>query len=262
MGPRVKFDPEAAAREINETRMNKETYEFVRTTKLFNVEGQESLVDAGQRTIEFPKTSKEVKAQWREISEADKPRYHWTTLTDQQGQQKIYGLVALHITTKDLPNWFWATFEHVDNKLPSSQGGRPGNEGWLLPSRDRVACEAAPFDCEKIPTSFGLEGTKWAYYRLRGTQIEFTDSRGNPTLLANSKPEEGFQLTSSCITCHAMATIGKRKGDRANRLEFFKDDGSGFVGTPNPAWFESDGAGGKYTQLDFVWSFFRAQRVK
>jgi hypothetical protein len=164
LGPVLGFDAVSAANQANETRMNKTTYEFVREKTLYNVEGQEALVNSGVPTLDFPVNSKEIKAQWREVSEADKPRYHWTEFTEIGGGRKIYGLVALHITTKDLPNWLWATFEHIDNKIPEANGGRPGNEGWLVKSRDRAACPTPPHDCEAVPTGFGLEGTKWQNY--------------------------------------------------------------------------------------------------
>lgn len=259
---KILFDPVAGPALRNETRLNKATYEFVQSNGLFNLEGQEALAQSGRAAIEFPKAAKEVKAQWREIDKEDMNRYQWAELIDADGKKKLFGLVALHITTKDVPNWFWATFEHIDNKLPELQGGRKGNEGWLLKSVDRAACTVAPFDCEKIPQGLGLEGTRWENYRLRGVQLDFVDSRGNPTLLANSKPEEGFQQSSSCITCHSRATVGNKTGAASNRLSVFKPDDNGYVGAPDPKWFEDDGAGGKYTQLDFVWSFFRAARKK
>jgi hypothetical protein len=266
-GAPAELDAPAAEFSINETRMNKTSYEFVRSNVLYNLQGQVALFDRGVETIVFPLNAKEIKAQWRQIEEADKPRYHWANVTTSDGTVRPYGLTALHITTKDLPNWVWATFEHVDNKVPEADGGRKGNEGWLLQSVDRFSCAAPPHNCETPPTGIGLEGTKWANYVLRGTQIDFVDSRGNPTLLANSQPEENFQTSSSCITCHSMSTIGAA-GDR---LKFFKSlppvspAPVGHVGTPNPAWFRAPGLGsgneGKllFTQLDFVWSLFRAR---
>ena len=260
-GPAVEFDPVAADNQMNETRLNKDTYEFVRANQLFNIEGQEALLKSKAQTITFPLRAKEIKAQWREITAADKPRYHWVEVGTPGGQQKIFGLTALHITTKDLPNWFWTTFEHIDNRTPAAAGGRPGNEGWKLKSRDRFACPTPPHDCEQAPKGIGLEGTKWESYRLRGTQVDFVDSLGTVTLLANSQPEEGFQHTSSCITCHARASIGNRKGAGANRISVFLPNNDGAVGAPDPVWFADDGAGGRYVQLDFIWSLFRARRV-
>jgi hypothetical protein len=250
------FDPDAARRQRNETRLNKDVYEFVRTNELYNIEGQVALVTQQKLSISFPLMGKETKAQWRAITQADKPRYHWTEVTNPDGTVTIFGLTALHITTKDLPNWFWATFEHVDNPA------RPGNEPWELPSRDTFACKLAPQpDCNLSPTGIGLENTKWANYRLRGTQIEFVDSTGQPLLLANSQPEQGFQVTSSCITCHARSSIGVI-GNSATRLSIFKPSGEGYVGSVDPTWFAVDSIGGRaplFTQLDFVWALFRAQ---
>lgn len=59
-----------------------------------------------------------------------------------------------------------------------------------------------------IPTGLGLGGTKWANYRLRGTQVDFINSIGRPVILSNSQIERGF-LRSSCIRCHADATVNK-----------------------------------------------------
>jgi hypothetical protein len=52
-------------------------------------------------------------------------------------------------------------------------------------------------------------GSKWQFYRLKGSQTTFTDARGNPTILGNQLLESGNAATSSCITCHAMAGTDK-----------------------------------------------------
>jgi hypothetical protein len=256
--PLPAFEEEAARRGRNETRANRAAYEFIRQNQFYDLDKQTELVIDGRKSIEFPTTAKEIKAQWRQIedTEQEKSRYHWAKGSD----GKIYGLTALHIITKDLPNWFWATFEHVDNKLPANAGGRPGNEGWLLPSRDRFACPNPPYDCNEAPAGLGLQGTVWENYRLRGTQVDFIDSRGNPTHLANSQPESTFQLTASCITCHARATIGK--GQRLTMFKCFDQANGnvvGNIGIPNPDWYVDSTGAPKFTQLDFVWSLMRAQ---
>ena len=268
-GSAVMFDPQTAGLSQNETRLNKETYEFVREEELYNVEGQIAKFNAGFETISFPAMAKEVKAQWRVITEEDKPRYHWVEAQGARGLQ-IYGLTALHITTKDLPNWLWATFEHIDNKTAQEgDNTHPAAEGWLLPSVDRFACTDALYDCEAIPQGIGLEGTHWENYRLRGVQIDFFDSTGRATLLANSQPEQGFQTTSSCITCHALASIN----GAGERIAFFDpealNEGRVIAPVGLPAgWdpvtgvrlgFHDDNGEVLFTQLDFVWSLFRAQ---
>ena len=126
---------------------------------------------------------------------------------------------------------------------------------------------------------------KWNYYRLRGTQTDFTDPMGKPIVLANTKIEDGFMLTSSCITCHARATVSALTPDlkpqgihQYNRLPIFKfTDGGpgepGVIGAINPNLFFAEYNGipvdtllktlkPKYVQTDFMWSFFRAKRKK
>jgi hypothetical protein len=134
-------------------------------------------------------------------------------------------------------------------------------EGWQLSSVDRFSCPDRPVDCDRAPDVAPIRGTRWANYVLRGTQIDFIASTGQPTLLANSQPERGFQRTSSCISCHAIASIGSN----GSRLDFFFDlpsgDVGGHVGPPNPDWFRASSTGAlQFTQLDFVWSLMRAQR--
>jgi hypothetical protein len=141
-----------------------------------------------------------------------------------------------------------------------------------------------------------LRGTVWENYVLRGTQVDYVDAIGNPTLLGNTQLEGGEQASSSCIGCHARATIGERMpsgtpdglylypGGRwslrtGNRLTVniaqvpWQQDPqrptvpdttfyfpTGAIGAPHPDWF-IDGAGRRrYTQLDFIWGFIHAQR--
>lgn len=141
-------------------------------------------------------------------------------------------------------------------------------------------------DPEKIPTE--IKGTKWENYRLKGTQIDFVTLDGRPTILANAIIERGFMGSSSCVSCHAHASIGSpdpRFGSdpdrRASRLPIFKDIRTqsldptkpnskrarfitGWTGTPDPTLFYDRNPGSqlsptrKYTQTDFMWSFFRA----
>src|SRR6185436_9137713 len=69
--------------------------------------------------IAFGQGAKEVKARWRRLkSESDKARYHWRSIPMRQPDgstvNEAWGLVALHIITRDLPNWFWSDFGHID----------------------------------------------------------------------------------------------------------------------------------------------------
>ena len=255
-------DPIAAARRLTEIRFNRTSFEFIRARELYDVEGQLRAYGPG-RTVSFPYGARQVKAKWRPITASERSHYYTMQLTLADGTQRLYGLTALHIASKDLSNWFWATFEQVDNPTLAD------NEGWALPSRDRFACSNRPADCNQAPSGIGLESTVWKYYRLRGTLTQFANAQGQPLRLASSELESGMQGSSSCITCHARSAMTVTGGD-IERLPIFDSSGSpaneptrrlGFVGSPDPAWFEPAGAGGPhFQQLDFVWSLAQAQR--
>jgi hypothetical protein len=222
----------------DEVRMNLSSFEFVRKNTLYNVEGQIAHFTAGKLNLDFFANSKLIKARWRAITESDKARYHWAEITRSDQTKEVWGLSALHIITKDLPNWFWATFEHIDTKA-----------SWQIPSVDRLACPQAPHSCEQVPAGLGLQGTKWESYRLRGSQIDFITPMGIPTVLSSSQLESPNQ-DSSCMTCHARATIDAE--GRGIGFQFLK-------GPPQPVWFQSGGQRA-FMQQDFVFSLTRAAR--
>ena len=273
--------PGKAGHQQEEVRLNRATFDYIRDNELYSIEGQQWFF-YNRQPVSFPTGAIEVKAIWRPIEEEDKARYQWTAMKDPKTGRKLnYGLTALHITSNVLPNWFWATFEHVDNPYRSDVH----DEGWLVPSRDSVACPPGFLDCNRAPSGFGLESTRWANYRLRGTQIDYVEQDGNPVILANSQIETGLQQTASCMTCHGRATIGPNRNAAAGfifdpendthpptppepmRLPVFKvmPDGSvqSFNGAPEPGVYALPGqvAGGtaRYLPLDFVWSLREAK---
>jgi hypothetical protein len=194
------------------------------------------------------------------ITEAEHARYHTLVVTLSDGSRRLYGLAALHIASKVLEHWFWATFEHVDNQTLAE------DEGWQLPSRDTFACRHEAADCNAAPRGIGLENTVWNYYRLRGTLVRFVDTQNRPLLLANSELEAGMQTTSSCITCHARASIGIVAGTPTHLPLFESTDidfptRRGYVGMPHVEWFEGSDHGGQplFQRLDFVWSLSKAR---
>lgn len=280
------FDPSVRLDSTsNETRMNKVGYKFIRDNDLYYTEGQEKFFNANKK-IDLPIETREVKAQWREIKESQKDEYHFhiDTYKDDEGNEitKIWGLVAFHIITKDIPQWTWATFEHKNNP-----GLKEAENNPLLKSVDSYGKDENGNISKALLNDFKKEKfpKKWENYILRGTQTDFTTLTGVPTILANTYIEEGFTETSSCISCHSKATIGKRlafselpvdiqekinNGDERashydDRLPIFASRSPllGDVGTPNPDWFETKSdtiTELKYLQTDFMWSFFRSKR--
>jgi len=246
-------------------RLSKSTYKYIRKNKLYSLDEQERLARAGVKDLNFPLGAKTAKAHWVRITEADKSRYHWEEI-ERDGEIHLYGMTGFHIVSKDTPTWFWATFEHVDNENRWSAEYPDAFLGWLTPSRDAAACPADNLACNEIPSGYGLEGTKWENYRLRGTQSDWTDNRGVPTVLANSQLENFMDLeTSSCVTCHALAVKGEY-GD-PKPIGFLKEERNahgkklGFVGPPITSLFlDSNGNEIPYLGLDYVWALRKAQR--
>ncbi len=286
------FDPNLAGIgttqiENDEVRMNWSAFKTVVENSLYSIDGQEAAFESGKQ-LSFERDAKEIKAEWRQITglpDAVQKTFHTASFT-KDGATEVWGLVALHITTKDLPNWFWATWEHESTKqresvVPSrdSWGAKLiyGGERFNVYDRLQGAEKGDPFPAgswvgpsDQLAELFkkvGLTEEKWSHYVLRGTQVDFTDKFGRPTILANSVIEEGFQDTSSCITCHAKAGIGPRlrRSFEKNMLPVFASSlpPVGDIGLPNPEWFFGKGTmppNRKYLQFDFVWSTIRAKR--
>ncbi|HEY0075147.1 MAG TPA: hypothetical protein VGB77_13700, partial [Abditibacteriaceae bacterium] len=247
-------------------------------------------VNFAAAAINFPRDSIEVKANWVVIAEKDKARYHW----NYNASGQLLGLVALHIISKDLPNWFWCTFEHVDNPgrgdyigIHDSFGAEPAHTPSHTDSGSGTGKSplGQPYPAEKLSPrvlalfeASGYTGewaSQWKNYRLKGSQTDFTDTSGRPLLLGNSVTEEGFVPTASCITCHARAAV-TAQGDSAfpifGEQSLLPLDGDmaqtaiTYNGRPVPDWFfrfNGQGAQLLNLQTDFVWAIaFKANSVK
>ena len=205
-GFRILIAPIGSNPAEDESRMNKSTYETVRSQGLFSVEGIEAAASKAatlhqNSLVTFEQGSKEVKARWIHLADcdnnpscADKKRYHWRTVP-RNGVSEIWGLVSLHIITKDLPNWFWADFGHID--CDEGKGACAAFRAET-PLRDSTTLNSGG-------VRKGTENTKWSFYRLRGTETDFVTSNGIDAVLSNPVIEAGFQR-SSCLTCHSYAT--------------------------------------------------------
>jgi hypothetical protein len=229
---------------VEEVRRNRAVFDYILNKDLWNLEGLVKAY-ASDENIEFPTDAIEVKADWVPIRESEKSKYRWNYTQD----GTLVGLRAMHIITKELPNWFWATFEWVDNLGRCDEIGCIDNFG-VTPhivkpnntSNLKYATEQLTPELEKLFAAYGLTG-EWGQqfnnYRLKGTQINFIDSTGNPTLLGNSITEQNAVFGSSCITCHAQARIDA-SGHAARVLTL--------VGAPEPELFKNKKSTG------FVWS--------
>ncbi|MCU1259517.1 MAG: hypothetical protein JWO80_2402 [Bryobacterales bacterium] len=260
-----------------EVRRNRDAFDFIVKNKLYTVSG---LKAAAGKSFSFPPTAIEIKAEWLPVEEipafmlnrialADVPRqFHVNTAAD--GKQ--YGLIAMHIITKLVPNWTWDTFEHELNPARcdiigcNDQFGMPAPGS--TPANTSVWMGYGP--CLKTEAVRALfASAKWdsafEHYCLKGTQTDFSDRTGLAIRLGNSIAEKGFVQQSSCMTCHARAAWGP-DGKKTSHDGF--DENGPPLGAINLAWFWKFtgnppifvGMGGltqTATSADFVWSVAR-----
>lgn len=269
---RPRFFPPAPLSQ--EVRMNRATFEFIVAKTMYNIDGLEALQASAAQTkdrdlIKFTAGSKEVKAQWERITDDQKSRYLWRSVANPDGTQQAFGLVSLHIITKDLPNWFWADFGHIDCEQRLNACHIDLQEVAQTSPRDSTT--RGPNDTAGPSGKDGVRneaiGTVWANYILRGTQTNFVAADGRATILSNPVIENTFQQ-SSCMTCHARAAVGARLRNadgsfvrQINRLS----PGDPELGVPDPALFGDSPAYNineiRFLQSDFLWSpIFRAKR--
>ncbi|HXC49695.1 MAG TPA: hypothetical protein VN634_02305 [Candidatus Limnocylindrales bacterium] len=240
-----------------EVRRNKKDFEFIADNKLFYQEGLAAAFAAAKPLV-FPVESIEIKARWKPIQESDKANYHWNY--DRNGD--LFGLVALHIMSKRLPNWTWATWEWVGNAgrcdytgCRDEFGVTPHEVQANTPLGGVYPPETLTSALISLFSSAGLSD-EWKNYRLKGTQTLFTDTTGQPTLLGNSVTENGFVQSSSCITCHGQASVDS--GGNPNPSVGFTTSKQSTNGPLLPTMFSKNGKL-QYFPIDFIWSILEAQ---
>jgi hypothetical protein len=272
--------PDPASTNGEESRRNRAAFDFIVQNNLYKVSG---LKAAFGKTLSFPIDAIEVKANWKQVdlipawthnqvTLAQVPQlYHVNTASD----HKQYALVSMHVISKQVPNWTWATFEHRYNPGRCDIIGCRDSFGAQTPvvSPLRPPTGAIYPDCVKSPALSALLSQAdidpvYANYCLKGSQTDFIDNTGLDVRVGNSVTEAGFVPTASCMTCHSRAAFDKDGGDTLS------PGGAGFVdpaagiaplGPTQPAWYWSTTASPPIfqgmkgltrigTSADFVWS--------
>jgi hypothetical protein len=183
----------------------------------------------------------------------------------------------MHIISKLVPNWTWATFEHKDNLGRCDFIGCHDNFGAVVknvaphpassPGGKYDPCVKTPA-VKKVFTDAGLPAL-WENYCLKGSQVDYVTATGLPIHVGNSVTEQGFDNTSSCMTCHARASVNSQ--GQAITLGGFLNPATPALcptgspcspnGAPNPAWFWSNAGQPNQSmtalQTDFIWSIPR-----
>ena len=268
----TQLPPGIANGNTEETRRNRAAFDFIVQNNLYKISG---LKAAFGKTLVFPTDAIEIKANWvpveqiptftnNRVSPVDVSKFYHVS-ADASGHR--YALVAMHIITKAVPNWTWATFENEFNParcdilgchdlfgapaaVPSNAQANHGYPPCVVTLALKAMFAAAKLD------------PVFSHYCLKGSQTDFTDNTGLGIRLGNSVAESGFVDKASCMTCHSRAVFGAN--GRPNTV--FGPDAQGFpLGPVQPSWAWTvsakppivqgmPGLAQLMTPADFVWS--------
>ena len=172
----------------------------------------------------------------------------------------------MHISTKDLPNWLWATFEHRLNPGRCDTMGCYDQFGVIPPQRSSItpnrdpnqqygAC-AKSLELIQMFVDNGLRQNPWQNYCLKATQIDFVSTQAatkNQPVLNGDSVVEGILANvpiaqSSCITCHAYAAFNSEGRICAQN--------TGLVGNQIGRFTPQTGQ----KQYDFVWGLLSVMK--
>lgn len=239
---------------LYEIRTDQNGFQYMVSNVLYNIDGQIKFA-ATKGPLAFAFGAMEVKASWRWLDTTKagcQPQDYFTANAfwaehDQNGKLTGYktglmGLTGLHILTKPLKDWVWITFEQVNNESCTQ-----------VTRRDPIPANIAALN-KKMQGL--LAGTKWQNYELVGVQTS-AGTNDNPVLLANTQIETAFQSRSSCLTCHAIASIAKQKPVNPAddlRKSFLQRNPP----VSPPYYIGPPPSLGQFVSQDFVWSLRRA----
>ena len=259
---------------IEEVRRNQPAFNYIVSNNLNSLSGLKAAF-ANTMTVSFPTDAIEVKTNWLPVSQL--ATYYPTAqasdfyVTQENGVD--YALIAMHINSKQVPNWTWATFEHQLNPGRCDYMGCHDAFGATVPDVPAADNQGANqgtvyANCEKTPalqammTGAGLPAV-FANYCLKGSQTEWTDNNGLAIRVANSVTEYTFAQLGSCMTCHGMANFDAN-GKPTTNAGF---DPNAHIGPIDPKYYWNLAGGGgppyyegqpnitrRAVSADFVWS--------
>ncbi|MGC0155754.1 hypothetical protein ACPRNU_25110 [Chromobacterium vaccinii] len=210
-----------------EVRRNRPSFDYIVQNNLYTTAGLQAAWKRTQQgqPVSLPTSAIEVKADWvpiktlvawlgqngRKLSEKQAMTAYYTT----RSQGVVYGLAGLHISSKEIPNWVWATFEHQYNPgrcdtmgCHDSYGAATAN---LSPAKTANTQYPACVKTPALKAVFKLHGLAkvWDNYCLKASQISYTSASGAPLINGNSFTERvaaGVPINqASCVACHAAA---------------------------------------------------------
>ncbi len=302
-----------------EVRRNRSAFDYIASNGFYYTEGlaaafeeAQTAIDAAggspsqslaaaQRVVTFPVEAIEIKADWvpmNDVPKEDRSSYYsaYAVTVDEDGNESSreeYALAAMHISTKDIPAWFWATWVNekvlgrcdyigCEDRFGTTPVYQPPNE---TPNYPYPAPALHP-ELLAMMRSAGLDAAL-ENYRLVGVQTGFVDTTGQPILMSNTITEQGNLQTGSCMSCHSRAAfdstgapLGVTSDAASDATPLTGDTGVTDNGTPDTTWFwtsengvDEDGDTASYfssstevvgvtaIQFDFVWGILFANSV-
>src|ERR1035437_3002479 len=238
-----------------EVHLNPEAQQFVASNGYQIRPGQTAAAQKGT-DIEFPQPAIEVKVDWIPATDFNPP---FTCSKPPTGVHVetidgvCYAMVGMHMSSKLLKNWVWATFEPqsmLTNPLRCTTFG-PCTDSWgSNPATSSGGADGFTAQTQATADLMkqGNLAPEFFNYRLDGVQIDFTGADGKPTFLGNSIIEGenvGLKMNqSSCITCHSVSSI------KSDGLDGFNT----FINLPNPPVGRQYQVSAGWIARDFVWS--------
>jgi len=190
---------------------------YITTNKLTTIRAQQAY-----GAVTFPWQAVEIKVDWVPQSSFVKPfscsdpTLYIETIQFEGQPAQCYAMVGMHISSKALPDWVWATFE------PNNLGTNPNrcnSNLYSLCSDPWGTTSPTPYGPGKTPAQSAALGNlmkaanlpaAFSNYYLTGVQTQFVVN-GQPTQLGNSFVEYNAGVLphqASCITCHKYAYAG------------------------------------------------------
>jgi len=191
---------------------------FITNNKLITLAAQEAYGN-----VTFPWQAVEIKVDWVPMSSFVNPfscpdKNVYTETIQFAGQQpQCYALVSVHISSKALPDWLWATFE--PNYAKTNPNRCKPNlynlcyDPWGTTSKQPYGPGANVKQSQGLKKLMALAKLNPAFnnYFLTGVQTQFVNAQGTPIPLGNSFTEYNAGVPpgkASCITCHNYAFAG------------------------------------------------------
>jgi hypothetical protein len=249
-----------------ETRRNRPQFDYIVGNSL-NTKAGLAAAYAKSFVVAMPTSAISVKGDWVPVQtllqwlpqlggvDAIKKLYYTTTAASVE-----YALLALHVSSRQNPNWVWGTFEHQLNPGRCDSIGCFDSFGAVIPAvfPDKAAVNTQYGACPKTAALKALMAKAdlapvWENYCLKSTEVDYAAADGTPYALGNSVIERivgnGTIAASSCIACHVYASFGSTGAPSAAATAMLPYNPTG---APIPAVLAGS------LQFDFMWGVLLA----